>query len=275
MKKLLALILALSLAFALTACSKPESSSQPGPEADHTVAAIKAKGKIVIATESQYAPFAFKMADGTIVGLEPKIMQAIADELGVELEIMDIEFSAVVPNVQSGAADLAMAGLNITPERLEAVDMTDVYYEGGQSIIVLASNMDKYKVKADLTGLAVGVQKASLQEQIATEQFPDAEKQSLSKIPELVNALKTGNVQAVILDKSIALQTIENNPDLAVSAIVVETDSPGLGCAVMKGNEDLKVEVSKIINKLKEEGKLATWYQEAKDLAAAENIAVD
>ena len=288
MKKTLAAFLSLVLALGLTACggtptavsdaadvSAPASStaaeSTPNAKVDeHTVEAIKAKGKIVFATESQYAPFAFKDDKGNIIGLEPVFMKAIANDLGVELEIMDISFDAVIPAVQSGAADVGIAGLSPTAERKKSVDMTDPYTGGAQCMVVKAEDVDKYNTAADLKGLLIACQKGALQQTIGEQQFAESELKLLPKVPNCVQELKAGNCAAVLMDDTSAQQYVKNNPDLAISKVPVEIDPAELGsaAAVLKGNTDLLNFLNEEIKKYSESGDLNAWFTTAQEQAA-------
>ena len=298
MKKFLALSLAALMALSLAACggsSSSAASSTPaassaaasssasasseavpaGKLEEHTIEAIKAKGVLTIATESQYAPFAFKDLDGNIVGLEPKLMQALADDLGVKLEIMDIEFTAVIPAVQSGAADIAMAGLTPTAERKESVDMSDFYNNGGQAMLVKATDVDKYTDAASLAGQPIAAQKGALQQTLAESQFPDSKLTLLPKVPQAVQELKAGNVVAVLVDSISAEQYVKQNPDLAVAKVevVIDPTEAGSSAAVMKGNTDLMDYLNAEIKKYKDSGDLDQWFVDAK--AQTEEMGLD
>lgn len=299
MKKFLAISLAALMALSLVACGGSSSSAAPasstpaassaaassaassseavpaGKLEEHTVEAIKAKGVLTIATESQYAPFAFKDLDGNIIGLEPKLMQALADDLGVKLEIMDIEFTAVIPAVQSGAADIAMAGLTPTAERKESVDMSDFYNNGGQAMLVKATDIDKYTDAASLKDLPIAAQKGALQQTIAESQFADSKLTLLPKVPQAVQELKAGNVVAVLVDAISAEQYVKQNSDLAVAKVevVVDPTEAGSSAAVMKGNTDLMDYLNAEIKKYKDSGDLDKWFVEAK--AQAEEMGLD
>ncbi len=286
MKKTLAAFLSLVLALGLTACggtptavsdttstSTAASVAETTPNAkveEHTVEAIKAKGKIVFATESQYAPFAFKDEKGNIIGLEPVLMQAIADDLGVKLEIMDIAFDAVIPAVQSGAADVGMAGLSPTAERKKSVEMTDPYTGGAQCMVVKAEDVDKYTTAADLKGLLIACQKGALQQTIGEQQFAESELKLLPKVPNCVQELKAGNCVAVLMDDTSAQQYVKNNPDLAISKVPVEIDPAELGsaAAVLKGNTDLMNFLNEEIKKYSESDDLNKWFTAAQEQAA-------
>lgn len=250
------------MCFSLAGCTNKQS--------EHSVEAIKKKGKIVIATESQYAPFCFKDKQGNFIGLEPVLMQAIADDLGVELEIMDIAFDAIVTTVQAGGADIGMAGLTPTQKRKEAVEMTDLYNLGGQAMLVKAEDAEKYSTKEALKGLTIAVQQGSLQQTLATEQFADCKQTVLPTVPGVAEELKAGNVAGALMDEISAEQYVKTtNGAIVIAKIPVDVppEEAGSSAAVMKGNEDLLNYINGLIKKLGDEGKLDQWFDEAKTTA--------
>ncbi|MEG2924373.1 MAG: transporter substrate-binding domain-containing protein [Oscillospiraceae bacterium] len=266
MKKLAAVAMATVLSLGAVSCGADVTS----PDA-HSVAAIKKKGSITIATESQYAPFCFKDDKGNIIGLEPSFMQAIADDLGVKLDIQDMAFDSVIPSVQSGACDIGMAGLTPTAKRKESVDMTDFYNHGGQAMLVLTKDLDTYASADTLKGKKIAAQKASLQQTIGEEQFKDSTLSLLPKVPQCVEELKMGNVDAVLVDDVTAKQYADMSGGvISVSDVEVKVDESELGsaAAVMKGNTDLNDYLNGLIKKLWESGDLDKWYISAKDTAS-------
>lgn len=237
--------------------------------AAHSVAAIQEKGVLVVATESQYAPFCFKDANGEIVGYEPQLMQYIADSLGVTLEIMDVDFTAVIPAVQSGAADIGMAGLVKTPERTQAVDFTNLYHLSGQCLMVLKENEAKYTDIASFAGTTIGAQKGTLQETIALEQFAESEAKILPKVPNLVQEVKVGNIDALVIARAPAQAYINANDDLVLvdPGIVIDPETNGQMAVVAKGNDDLATYVNQVIAELEASGELDQWFEEAQSLS--------
>lgn len=253
---------------AAASSAAPQASSAANAS-DHTVAAIKKRGTLVIATESQYAPFCFKDASGKVVGYEPTLMQYIADDLGVKLEVMDVEFTAVIPAVQSGAADIGMAGMVKTPERLEAVDFTNYYNLSGQCVLVLKKNADQYKTMESFAGKTLGAQKGTLQETIVSTQFTSSQAKILPKVPNLIQEVKMGSIDGVVIAQAPAQSYLKANPDLAEAdpGIVVDPETNGQVAAVAKGNQDLCAYLNGVIAKLTESGQLKQWFTEAQTLA--------
>lgn len=266
---------------ASTAASTPASSEEDdgiamtaGNVEEHGLEAIKAKGKLVVTTEAGYAPFEFLDENDNVIGLDASLAQALADDLGVELDMQNIAFDSVVAEVQAGNADMAIAGLTPNNDRKKSVDMSDMYYEGGQCMLVLAENVDKYATKESFDGETMATQKAALQEGLMAEQFPNATPLLLPDFPQCVQNLKNGECAAVLIDSISAEQYMKTVDGLAVGKVPVEIDPEegGNAVAVMKGNTELLNWVNEKIAEYKEAGKLEAWFQEAKEKAESMGI---
>ncbi len=300
LKNMMALAAAAMMAVSFTACGGSESSSvaggssaagsEPstsseaasdseeaiitGDPSEHTVEAIKARGKLVVTTEAGYAPFEFLDENDNVIGLDASLAQALADDLGVELDIQNIAFTSVVPEVQAGNADMAIAGLTPNADRKKSVDMSDMYYEGGQCVLILAENADKYTTKESLDGQLVATQSGALQETIREEQFSNTEPLLLPDFPQCIANLKTGECAAVLIDTISAEQYMQTVEGLAISEIPVEVDPEegGNSVAVMKGNTDLLDWVNERIAEYKAEGLIDQWFAEAQEKAESMGI---
>lgn len=295
MKKLIAILMILALVMGMAACGSPASGSasvadsapaasdaDSTPEEDdglamtggdvegHTVEAIKAKGVLVVTTEAGYAPFEFLDENDNIVGLDASLAQALADDLGVALDMQNIAFDSVVAEVQAGNADMAIAGLTPNNDRKKSVNMSDMYYEGGQCMLVRAEDVEKYTTKESLSGVVMATQKAALQETLMAEQFPDAEPLLLPDFPQCVANLVNGDCEAVLIDEISAEQYMKTVEGIAIGQVPVEIDPEegGNAVAVMKGNTDLLDWVNERIAEYKAEGLLEQWFKEAEKQAS-------
>ncbi len=295
MKKMIAILMILALVMGMAACGSPASGSasvadsapaasdaDSTPEEDdglamtggdvegHTVEAIKAKGVLVVTTEAGYAPFEFLDENDNIVGLDASLAQALADDLGVALDMQNIAFDSVVAEVQAGNADMAIAGLTPNNDRKKSVDMSDMYYEGGQCMLVRAEDVEKYTTKESLSGVVMATQKAALQETLMAEQFPDAEPLLLPDFPQCVANLVNGDCEAVLIDEISAEQYMKTVEGIAIGQVPVEIDPEegGNAVAVMKGNTDLLDWVNERIAEYKAEGLLEQWFKEAEKQAS-------
>ena len=281
------LVLALSAAMlltVLTGCGSSETAApqdeqateaqaeeQPAAEASTLLEQIKAKGKLVVGTEAQYAPYEFKDLDANFVGCDMWLAQQIADSLGVELEIVDMSFAGIIPAVQSGQVDLGIAAFTNTPERAEEIDFSDLYETSAQLLIVKTGNADAYSTKEALAGQKVGAQKGTIQSQLIQSALPDSELFELEKYPALALEVQNGNIAGLVVDQAVGESLVANsNGELEVSNFEFSAEEASFGKSVViaKGNEDLVAAVNEVVNKVTSDGSYQAAYDEAVALAA-------
>ncbi|MEW4353631.1 transporter substrate-binding domain-containing protein [Streptococcus pneumoniae] len=264
-KKLLLTAMTAVTAFSMAACG---SSTNAG------VDAIKSKGKLVVATSPDYAPFEFQtLVDGKnkVVGADMDLAQAIADELGVKLEISTMSFDNVLTSLQAGKADLAISGLAVTDERKAVFDFSESYYDTKISLLVRKADLDKYASLEAFDGVSVAAQKGSIPESMVKEQLPKANLISLTNMGEAINELQAGKVEAVNLDEPVALSYAAQNKDLAVAKVALKTTGGDANAVAMpKGSDELKEVVDKVVKKVKAEGTYKTYLENASKLSVAE-----
>jgi len=231
--------------------------------------AIQTKGTIVVGTSADYPPYEFhKVIDGkdTIVGFDIALAEKVADDLGVELEIVDMSFDGLLPALVSGKIDFIAAGMTPTDERKESVDFSTIYYDTNQTMLVLNENVDTLNTIDAFSGLKVGVQKASLQEGIYDEHFTASEKVALSKIPNLIMELQTGKIDGIILAEVVANNYAEANESISVNGLHLGSEG-GVALAVNKGNEDLLEAINKTIDSVVSDGSFDQMIIDAMTLA--------
>ena len=281
------LLLALSAAMlltVLTGCGSSETAApqdeqateaqaeeQPAAEASTLLEQIKAKGKLVVGTEAQYAPYEFKDFDANFVGCDMWLAQQIADSLGVELEIVDMSFAGIIPAVQSGQVDLGIAAFTNTPERAEEIDFSDLYETSAQLLIVKTGNADTYSTKEAIAGQKVGAQKGTIQSQLIQSALPDSELFELEKYPALALEVQNGNIAGLVVDQAVGESLVANsNGELEVSNFEFSAEEASFGKSVViaKGNEDLVAAVNEVVNKVTSDGSYQAAYDEAVALAA-------
>ena len=281
------LLLALSAAMmltVLTGCGSSETAApqdeqateaqaeeQPAAEASTLLEQIKAKGKLVVGTEAQYAPYEFKDLDANFVGCDMWLAQQIADSLGVELEIVDMSFAGIIPAVQSGQVDLGIAAFTNTPERAEEIDFSNLYETSAQLLIVKTGNADTYSTKEALAGQNVGAQKGTIQSQLIQSALPDSELFELEKYPALALEVQNGNIAGLVVDQAVGESLVANsNGELEVSNFEFSAEEASFGKSVViaKGNEDLVAAVNEVVNKVTSDGSYQAAYDEAVALAA-------
>lgn len=255
------LLLGLAGIFALTSLAACSSST-------NTLDKVKNKGTLTVALNPHFAPFEFKtIQDGkdTIAGADIEIAKAIGDELGVKVKFSEMSFDNVLASVQSGKADIAISGISATKERQKIFDFSDTYYDSETVLLVKKDATEKtYKQISDFSKKSIAVQKGSIQENIAKANLSDANVVSLAQLGEAINELKSGQVEGVVLEKAIAKGYVDQNSDLTMSDIALKSDSnDAYAVAMPKGSDDLKTKVNKIIAKLKKEGKIDSYVQDA------------
>lgn len=265
-KKLVLGALVLVSVFALAACG---SSSN-----ENLQEKVVKKGKLVVAISPDYAPFEFKaLVNGkdTIVGADVELAKAIAEELGVKLELSSMSFDNVLSSLQTGKADMAISGLSATKERKNAYDFSDPYYETENAILVKSSNLDKFASIDSLANQKVAVQKGTIEESLAKDQLKDSKIVSLTAMGEAINELKSGQVQAVDLEKPVAEGYLSQNSDIALAGFALKTsDGDAKAVAMPKGSGKMVKTVNKVIKKLAKDDKYKQYISDAAKLTANE-----
>jgi polar amino acid transport system substrate-binding protein len=225
-----------------TACNPSSNTSSSG------------KPVLTMATSADYPPYEFvdsSSGSQSIMGFDVEIAKYIADKLGYELKINNIDFNGLIPSLQSKRADFVMAGMTPTPERKQNVDFSDIYYEAKNTIV--AKKGSNLTTKESLSGKSVGVQLGSIQEGEA-KKFKGANVKSLNRISEMIQELKSGRVNALIIEDTVAKGFIQSNPDLEFNLIPNEGEA-GSAIAFPKGSE-LPAKFNPILAELKSSGKL-------------------
>ena len=269
-KKLLGLGLALTLSLGMAACS---SSGKDNEEVGDKLQQIKDSGKLVLATSADYSPYEFHaMVDGkdTIVGFDVSIAKAIADEIGVELEVMDMDFDGLLGALNADKADIVLACMTPDEERVKNADFSELYYEDKNVVIVRKDEEDKIKSDEDLKNINVGVQRGSTQEGFVVDTLGSTNYKSLTKIPDLMLELQNGNIDAIVTGKNVAAINVQNYDNVAIGNSNVGENCEESGAVALKksdGNDSLVELINKVIKKLQDEGKVDEYMQEAIKLA--------
>ncbi|MEG0134219.1 MAG: transporter substrate-binding domain-containing protein [Clostridium sp.] len=268
-KKLLAFTLIGTMALPLMACG----SNKEGATNKDLLQTIKEKGKITIGMSVDYAPYEFfVMEDGKkkMVGMDVDMMNEMAKDLGVEVEVKEMEFSTICDAVRTGIIDLGVSGLSPEPDRLEVVDFSDIYFEAEQGILINKNSASSIKSLSDLEGKKIGAQNGSIQASIA-QGVKGAEVKLLPEVPTLIQDLISGNLDAVIVELPVADIQASIHDTLAVAAEkIADNAGGGSAIAIPKGQEALLAEVNKSIKKLLDEGKLDEFYKNAVELSKNE-----
>lgn len=275
MKKALSLMTAAALVLSLAACgstaSSAASSEAASPEAASSDAASSEAasseaasetetaelstvepGKLIMSTNAAFPPYEMTTDSGEFEGIDIETAQAIADKLGVELQIDDMDFDAALLAVQQGKADMVMAGVTVTDERQNVMDFTDSYATGIQSIIV-KEDSDIASVD-DLAGKKIGTQRGTTGYLYCSDDFGDENVVAYDNGLTAVQMLNNGQVDCVVIDNAPAKEFIAANPGLKLldTAYVEESYAIGVG----KGNTELKDAINTALEELKADGTL-------------------
>ena len=241
--KVLALVLCLALTMCFFAgCTTEEKTSK--------------KATLKMATNAAFPPYEYKDGEA-IVGIDAEIAAAIAKELGMELEIVDMEFDSIITAVKEGEVDFGMAGMTVTEERLQEIDFTESYATGVQSVIV--NEGSAIATIDDLAGKKIGVQLGTTGDIYASGDYGVDEDGNdngnvikYGKGADAVIALKGGDVDAVIIDNEPAKAFVEANGGLTI--LDTEYAVEDYAIAIKKGNTKLLDDVNAALEKLIEDG---------------------
>ena len=250
-------------ALALTACggsastasSAAASSVAASSEAASTSAAelttVEA-GKLTMATNATFPPYEMTTDAGTIEGIDVDTAQAIAEKLGLELQIDDMDFDAALLSVQQGKADIAMAGITVTDERMAVMSFSDSYATGIQSVIV-PEGSDIASVD-DLAGKKIGTQRGTTGYLYCSDDFGEDAVVAYDSGLTAVQALNNGQVDAVVIDNEPAKAYVESNPGLKILDTSYAEEDYAIG--MNKSNTALVEAVNAALEELKADGTL-------------------
>jgi polar amino acid transport system substrate-binding protein len=253
----------------LTGCTSSKSTSQ-AKESKSALEKIKSSNKIVLGTCGDYPPYEFhKQINGKdeIVGFDIDISKEIAKDLGVELEIKDMDFKGLLAALQTGNVDFVIAGMTPTEERKESVDFSKIYYDAEQGLLIRTEDKEKYKSIDELHGMKVGAQKGTIQEEVAEKKIKDSQVKALGKITDLTLELKNKKVDGVVLAVPVANAYVKANPDLVLSPYINFGKEDGVAIAIKKGNQELVDAVNSTIDRLMEGKALDKFIQDATTLS--------
>ena len=250
-------------ALAMTACGGSASSaassvasSAASSEAVSSAAAAELTtveaGKLTMATNAAFPPYEMTTDAGEFEGIDVDTAKAIAEKLGLELQIDDMDFDAALLAVQQGKSDMVMAGVTVTDERQNVMDFTDSYATGIQSIIV-KEDSDIASVD-DLAGKKIGTQRGTTGYLYCSDDFGDENVVAYDDGLTAVQMLNNGQVDCVVIDNAPAKEFIAANPGLKLldTAYVEESYAIGIG----KGNTELKDAINTALEELKADGTL-------------------
>lgn len=262
MKKLgaVAASFAFAGALALTGCGNSDAPADAAGSADASgsdTMQLVTDGTLTIGTSAEYEPFEY-MEDGEYKGFDLELAQAIADDLGLELKIENVDFDTIVPGVASGTKyDMGIAAITATPEREKEVGFTDSYYMDDQAIVTMADNTeitgDNYADALNAEGVKIAVQSGSTAEAFAKENFPNAELVPFKNATDCFAAVQSSQANALVTNRSVAAQLVATSFS---NEQVIKQISTGeeYAIAVNKDNTALLDALNDSIAKLTEDG---------------------
>ena len=245
MKRIIAVMMILALILtAFAGCGGTTAPTTDGASGD-----TAKKEKLIMATNAEFPPYEFK-EDGKIIGIDAEIAGKIAEKLGMELEIMDIEFNSIIAALDTGKADFAAAGMTVTEEREKSVNFTDSYAKGVQVIIVkegsAIANPD------DLNGKKIGVQQATTGDIYCSGDYGTENVIKYDKGATAVQALVTDKVDAVVIDNEPAKAYVKANEGLKI--LDTEFITEDYAMAVDKENTELFEKINGALKELIADG---------------------
>ena len=269
MKKALAILLALGLILSLAACSIAPDEEQ--------IKTVK-PGKLTVAFSPDFAPMEFvdltKEGQDMYVGFDITLAKFIAEYMNLQLELVPMSFDACQKAVADGTVDMSISGFNWSQQREENYNLSDYYYatvsQDAQVLITLASNGDQYAAADSLTGIRIGAQEASTQEEMVASQLPDSELIVFTNLEEAVEQLKKGEFDCIAVADGNADAIIANHPEISKSGFQFELTEKQRGNIILlqKGNDELTQLVNNALSKAAMY--YETWYADARSTAGIE-----
>lgn len=263
MTKILCLTMAVFMMLSLCACGKKDGGM--------TVNA----GKLTVATSPDFAPYEFYAIgeDGnpTLAGFDIALAQYIADYLKLELDVVPMDFDGVLAELAAKSVDLGVAGLSPDPNRMDAMDFSDLYYKGGQSFVSVSSKADLFASleAANDPQFSIGAQNGSIQYDLAVENTPDADIISLVKVTDIIAELLNDKLDGAFIETAVAENYAKSYPELTI-LFAVPYDQEGSAVGVAKGNEALLKGVNEAIAAALADGSMDKFVAEANELSTGD-----
>ena len=250
MKKMLAFVLALAM---IMTCSLALADR---------LADIQANGKLVVATSPDWPPYEYIDDAGNVTGTDVLMVKWMAEQLGVELELQEMAFDACLAAVAMGDVDMVVAGLTYDEERTNAMELTGIYWnEGAQGLLVKKGEGAAYNTAEAFNGKTVAAQNGTTQQIMVEEQLTGATLELITKIPDGVNMVKNGRVDALAIPKTVYDSVLAENDDLEVAAFAFDFEG-GNYIASVKGEDTLTAKIQELIDQINAEGLYQKWVDE-------------
>ena len=243
MKKLISMLLISACVFSMAACGSKDQGDKEDADKEE-------KQTLIMATNAEFPPYEFHEGDD-IVGIDAEMAAAVAEELGMDFQIEDMAFASIIPAVDSGKADIGVAGMTVTEDRLQNVNFSDTYATATQVVIVKEGSA--IAGPDDLTGKKVGVQLGTTGDIYASD-IKDAHVEQYNKGFEAVQALTQEKIDAVVIDGEPAKEFVRDAEGLKILDEAFTEEEYAI--AIAKDNEELLEKINGALAALKESGKL-------------------
>lgn len=272
MSKILCMLLCAAVLLSLAACGQ---AAAPAASAKSDIKTV-VPGKLTVATSPDFAPYEFyAVENGTpqLAGFDIELAKYVADYLGLELDIIPMDFDGVLNELAAGGVDLGVAGLSPDPKRMESMDFSEIYYQGGQSFVTVKANADKFSSLEDTNKAeySIGAQNGSIQMDLANQYSPDADIVPLVKVTDIIAELLGGKLDGAYIETAVAENYAKSYPDLVV-VLEVPYDTEGSAIGVVKDNEALLAAVNEAVKAALADGSMDAFVAKANEQSTGEII---
>lgn len=263
MKRLIRFILVLGL---LISSAMVYINPTAHAEQDQTWEKIKERGELRVGLSADYAPMEFEhTVNGKTeyAGVDIDLAKKIAKDNNLKLKIVNMSFDSLLGALKTGKIDIIISGMTSTPERKKQVDFSDSYMMTKNIMLVKKDKVNEYKDIKDFNNKKVGAQKGTEQEKIAQTEIENASITSLSRLPDVILALKSGKVEGAVVEKPVAEAYLKQNPKLGISNVKFNEEEKDTVIAVPKDSPKLLSQINKTIKEVKDKGLIDKYMTNA------------
>ncbi|HHW5058559.1 TPA: ABC transporter permease subunit [Staphylococcus aureus] len=235
-------------------------------EQDQTWEKIKERGELRVGLSADYAPMEFEhTVNGKTeyAGVDIDLAKKIAKDNNLKLKIVNMSFDSLLGALKTGKIDIIISGMTSTPERKKQVDFSDSYMMTKNIMLVKKDKVNEYKDIKDFNNKKVGAQKGTEQEKIAQTEIENASITSLSRLPDVILALKSGKIEGAVVEKPVAEAYLKQNPKLGISNVKFNEEEKDTVIAVPKDSPKLLSQINKTIKEVKDKGLIDKYMTNA------------